>query len=103
MLVTDLLNVSTDFAVVTLVSEDTLKDFTEVSLVIDDTKHSQKKVGTFLGGKFQKNTGETDAVAAVATDANAIADAVAFDVAADANSDAYTDADIDADSDAAAA
>ena len=103
MLVTDLLNVSTDFAVVTLVSEDTLEDFTEVSLVIDDTKHSQKKVGTFLGGKFQKNTGETDAVAAVATDANAIADAVAFDVAADANSDAYTDADIDADSDAAAA
>ena len=74
-----------------------------MSLVIDDTKHSQKKVGTFLGGKFQKNTGETDAVAAVATDANAIADAVAFDVAADANSDAYTDADIDADSDAAAA
>ena len=62
-----------------------------------------------MGGKFQKNTGETDAVAAVAdvgavsTDANAIADAVAFDVAADANSDAYTDADIDADSDAAAA
>ena len=53
-----------------------------------------------MGGKFQKNTGETDAVA---TDANAIADAVAFDVAADANSDAYTDADIDADSDAAAA
>ena len=54
-------------------------------------------------GQIQKNTGETDAVAAVATDANAIADAVAFDVAADANSDAYTDADIDADSDAAAA
>ena len=40
MLVTDLLNVSTDFAVVTLVSEDTLEDFTEVSLVIDDTKGS---------------------------------------------------------------
>ena len=32
-----------------------------------------------------------NAVAAVATDANAIADAVAFDVAADANSDAYTE------------
>ena len=45
MLVTDLLNVSTDFAVVTLVSEDTLEYFTEVSLVIDDTKHSQKKEG----------------------------------------------------------
>ena len=103
MLVTDLLNVSTDFAVVTLVSEDTLEDFTEVSLVIDDTKHSQKKVGTFFWGKFQKNTGETDAVTAVATNANAIADLVAFDVAADANSDAYTDADIDADSDAATA
>ena len=103
MLVTDLLNVSTDFAVVTLVSEDTLEDFTEVSLVIDDTKDSQKIVGTFFGGEIPENTGETDAVAAVATDANAIADAVAFDVAADANSDAYTDADIDADSDAAAA
>ena len=76
-----------------------------MSLVIDDTKHSQKKVGTFFGGwgKFQKNTSETDAVAAVATDANAIADAVAFDAAADANSDAYTDADIDAYFDAAAA
>ena len=60
----------------------------------------KRKWEPFFGGKFQKNTGETDAVA---TDANAIADAVAFDVAADANSDAYTDADIDADSDAAAA
>ena len=77
-----------------------------MSLVIDDTKHSRKKweprnpVPAFFG-QIQKNTGETDAVTAVATDANAIADAVAFDVAADANSDAYTDADIDADSDAA--
>ena len=35
-----------------LVSEDTLEDFTEVSLVIDDTKHSQKKVGTFFGGEI---------------------------------------------------
>ena len=61
MLVTDLLNVSTDFAVVTLVSEDTLEDFTEVSLVIDDTKHSQKKVGTFFWGEIPENTGETDA------------------------------------------
>ena len=52
MLVTDLLNVSTDFAVVTLVSEDTLEDLTEVSLVIDDTKHSQKKVGTFFWGEI---------------------------------------------------
>ena len=52
MLVTDLRIVSTDFAVVTLVSEDTLEDFTEVSLVIDDTKHSQKKVGTFFGGEI---------------------------------------------------
>ena len=51
-LVTDLLNVSTDFAVVTLVSENTLEDLTEVSLVIDDTKHSQKKVGTFFGGEI---------------------------------------------------
>ena len=100
MLVTDLINVSTDFAVVTLVSEDTLKDLTEVSL-IDDTKHIQKKVGAFFGGEIPENTGETDAVAAVATDANAIADAVAFDVTADVNSGAYTDADIDADSDAA--
>ena len=108
MLVTDLLNVSTDFAVVTLVSEDTLEDFNEVSLVIDDTKHSQKKVGTFLGGGNSRKILVRlmllpNAVAAVATDANAIADAVAFDVAADANSDAYTDADIDADSDAATA
>ena len=63
----------------------------------------KRKWEPFLGGEFQKNTGEIDAVAAVATDANAIADAVALDVAADANSDAYTDADIDADSDAAAA
>ena len=46
---------------------------------------AKRKWEPFLGGKFQKNTGETDAVAAVATDANAIADAVAFDVAADAN------------------
>ena len=52
MLVTDLLNVSTDFAVVTLVSEDTLKDFTEVSPVIDDTTHTQKKVGTFFWGEI---------------------------------------------------
>ena len=108
MLVTDLLNVSTDFAVVTLVSEDTLEDFTEVSLVIDDTKHSQKKVGTFFGGNSRKILvrlmllpNADAAVAAIA--AVAIADAVAFDVAAYANSDAYTDADIDADSDAAAA
>ena len=104
MLVTDLLNVSTDFAVVTLVSEDTLEDFTEVSLVIDDTKHSQKKVGTNWGGNSRKILVRLMLLPnAVATVANAIADAVAFDVAADANSDAYTDADIDADSDAAAA
>ena len=78
-----------------------------MSLVIDDTKHSQKKVGTFFGGNSRKILVRLmllpNAVAAVATDANANADAVAFDVAADANSDAYTDADIDADSDAAAA
>ena len=87
MLVTDLLNVSTDFAVVTLVSEDTLEDFTEVSLVIDDTKHSQKKVGTFFGGGGNSRKILLRLMLlpnAVATVANAIADSVAFDVAADA-------------------
>ena len=112
MLVTDLLNVGmewnrlagTDFAVVTLVSEDTFRRlYWSVSCDWWYQTKVKRKWEPFLGGKFQKNTGETDAVAAVATDANAIADAVAFDVAADANSDAYTDADIDADSDAAAA
>ena len=82
MLVTDLLNVSTDFAVVTLVSEDTLEDFTEVSLVIDNTKHSQKKVGTFFwGGNSRKILVRRMLLPnAVATVANAIAVAVAFDV-----------------------
>ena len=98
MLVTDLLNVSTGFAVVTLVSEDTLEDFTEVSL------HSEKKWELFSGGNSRKILVRLMLLPnADATDANAIADAVAFDAADDANSDVYTDADIDADSDAAAA
>ena len=43
-----------------------LEDFTEVSLVIDDTKHSRKNgnLGTrfpHFFGQIRKNTGETDA------------------------------------------
>ena len=84
-----------------------LEDFTEVSLVINDTKHSRKKweprnpVPAFFG-QIRKNTGETDATtnadaavanaAACASDADADADADISD--ADAN---ITDVDIDAD------
>ena len=101
MLVTDLLNVSTDFAVVTLVSEDTLEDFTEVSLVIDDTKHSQKKVGTFFWGNSRKILVRLmllpNAVAAVAANANANTDGD-IDADSDADTDAkYAAADDDAD------
>ena len=87
-----------------------LEDFTEVSLVIDDTKHSRKNgnLGTRFPpffGQIRKNTGETDAAtnadAAVAAVANAAAYASAADTNADADDYDIADADaFDADADA---